>query len=82
MSNCGWLHPYLVCLAGRSLRVSVSESMVMEVVSPAVSGREVAGNCMRMVYTLSALQSASYNKVYFLLQYRNAFQWKNGSFSV
>ena len=45
--SCG--DPYLVCLAGRSLMVSVSESIVMEVVSPAVSGREVAGNCIRMV---------------------------------
>ena len=57
-----WLSPYLGCLAGRSLMVSVSESIVMEVVSAPVSGREVAGNCISMVYTLSALQSASYNK--------------------
>lgn len=45
--GCG--DPYLVCLAGRSVMVSVSESIVMEVASPAVSGREVAGNCIRMV---------------------------------
>ena len=40
--------------------MSVSDNMVMEVVSAAVSGREVAGNWMRIVYTESAspLQSA------------------------
>ena len=43
------LSPYLGCLAGRSLMVSVSESIVMEVVSAPVSGREVAGNWIRMV---------------------------------
>ena len=37
--------------------VSESESMVMEVVSAAVSGSEVAGNWMRMVYTASPWQS-------------------------
>ena len=38
--------------------VSESESMVMEVVSAAVSGSEVAGNWMRMVYTASPWQSS------------------------
>ena len=40
--------------------MSVSDNMVMEVVSAAVSGRDVAGNWMRIVYTESAspLQSA------------------------
>ena len=45
-----WWPPYLAvsspaCVPG----VSVSESIVMEVVSPPVSGRELAGNCIRMV---------------------------------
>ena len=39
--------------------VSESESMVMEVVSAAVSGSEVAGNWMRMVYTASPWQSGN-----------------------
>ena len=40
---------YLLMFLGVSWLVSVSDSMVMEVVSAAVSGRELAGNCMRMV---------------------------------
>ena len=40
-----WHYSYLLSTPP----ISVSESIVMEVVSPAVSGSEVAGNCMRMV---------------------------------
>lgn len=51
---------YLFCRDGGRELMSVSDNMVMEVVSAAVSGREVAGNWMRIVYTESAspLQSA------------------------
>ena len=46
---------YLFCRDGGLELISVSDNMVMEVVSAlsAVSGREVAGNWMRMVYTES-----------------------------
>ena len=37
--------------------VSVSDNMVMEVVSAAVSGNEVAGNWIKIVYTESPLLS-------------------------
>ena len=54
---------YLFCRDGGRELMSVSDNMVMEVVSAAVSGREVAGNWMRIVYTESAspLQSAKNN---------------------
>ena len=48
---------YLLLDIEVSAIVSVSDNMVMEVVSAAVSGNEVAGNWIKIVYTESPLLS-------------------------
>ena len=58
---------YLFCRDGGLELMSVSNNIVMEVVSAlsAVSGREVAGNWMRMVYTESPSPLQSVENIIF-----------------
>ena len=58
---------YLFCRDGGRELMSVSDNMVIEVVSAlsAVSGREVAGNWMRMVYTESPSPLQSVENIMF-----------------